>query len=135
MFGKRPRILADRFHNVAIVYERALALDLAHQSIDVFELCERRPALIFAPPARLRLHPDRERFGEVLGRMALRVPMAEMQDEITACGSHAVGDGRIALRCLAERLAPCLATRSEERRVGKRVAVGSRGGVTKTAQR
>src|SRR5690606_1492254 len=43
-----------------------------------------------------------------------RVPMAEMQDEIAALGSHALGDGRIALRCLAERLAPCLATSYSE---------------------
>src|SRR5690606_5351903 len=79
VLAERARILADRLDILAVRHSRPLAANLLHQPIDVLEFLERGPALILASPARLRLHPYGEGFGEILGRMTLRVPMAEMQ--------------------------------------------------------
>src|SRR5690606_24099335 len=100
-------ILGDRLDDLSIVDEWALTADLAHEPIDVLELRERRPPLILTPPFRLRLHPHGERFREILCRMALGIPMPEMQHIVTACRAHAI-DIRVRKRSLAERLPPVL---------------------------
>ena len=58
--------------------------DLPHQLVHVLELLERRPVLIAAAPVRSRIQPHRERLGEVLVGMALRVPVVDVQDEAAA---------------------------------------------------
>src|SRR5690606_8292974 len=82
---------------------RPLAGDLGHQRVDELELLERRPAGVVAAPARTRLHPDGEGLGEVLRRMALRIPLAEVEDVTTTRGARRV----------ARRIAP--GSRPEDR--------------------
>ena len=87
-------ILAQRFDQIATDDERALTANLLHEPIDVLEFAQRRPAAIVATPARLRLQPDREGLGKVLGRVTLRVPVPQMEHKIAArlIGSDAKKD-------------------------------------------
>ena len=52
--------------------------------VHVLQLLERRPVGVARPPVGVRVQPDRERLGEVLVGMALRVPAVEMQHEALA---------------------------------------------------
>ena len=85
--------------------QRRLPGDFRHQLVDVFELLERRPSVVARPPVRAGPQPHGERLGEILVRMALRVPQPQMLDEISAGRIRPV-IARIALRGSAEQLLP-----------------------------
>src|SRR6202035_3631686 len=85
--------------------QRPLPGDFLHQFVDIFELLQRRPAGIARPPARTRPQPHREGFGEILIRMALRVPEPKMLDILPA-GRIGPIVARVMLRGPAEQLLP-----------------------------
>ena len=85
-------------------HRRRAARELAHQLVHVLELPQRRPALVALAPLRLRVEPDRERLGEILVGMALRVPGVEVDDEALAVGPRRVELG-VGLARAAEELA------------------------------
>src|SRR5690606_40601380 len=98
-------VFRDRLDQPAIAPARRPLRDLLHQAIDILELPERGPARVVAAPARARLQPDGKCFGEILGRVALRIPVTEMQDIAAAPGARRV-IGWVALRRRAEHGAP-----------------------------
>src|SRR5262245_4846397 len=63
------------------------------QRIDELEFRERRPTRIIPPPCRLWLHPDCKGFREVLGRMTLCIPVAEVQYVLSTCRSRCITCG------------------------------------------
>ena len=75
--------------------------DLPHQLVDVLELPEDGPPRVPLPPVRVGREPHRERLGEVLVRMALRVPLLQVYDEAPAVRPRHVVVA-VALRRLAE---------------------------------
>ena len=80
--------------------------ELPHELVHVFQL-QGRPVGIALAPLRVRVEPHRERLGEVLVGMALRVPGIEVQHEALAVGLGAVlGDTR---PTTAEQLEPLAA--------------------------
>src|SRR6516164_6528418 len=81
------------------------ASDFVHQLVDIFKLFERRPAGIPCPPVRTRPQPHRKGLGEILVRMALRIPKAKMLD-ITPAGRIGPIVERVAIRGQAEQLLP-----------------------------
>ena len=83
-----------------------LAGELAHQRVQVLQLLQRRPVPVAAPPVGIRVEPDRERFREILVRMALRVPAVEVQDEALAVGLRRVVVGILHVRRAEDLLAP-----------------------------
>src|SRR5262245_39381621 len=85
-----------------------LAGDFVHQLVDIFKLFERRPAGIPCPPVRPRPQPHRKGLGEILVRMALRIPKPKMLD-VTPAGRIGPIVERIALRGQAEQLLPASA--------------------------
>src|ERR1700751_1422944 len=82
-----------------------LAGDFAHQFVNIFELLQCRPAGIARPPVRARPQPYREGFGEILVRMALRVPEPKVLD-ITPAGRVGTVVARVVFRGRAEELLP-----------------------------
>ena len=58
--------------------------ELLHELVHVLELLQRRPVVVALAPLRVRVEPHRERLGEVLVGMALRVPGIEVQHEALA---------------------------------------------------
>jgi hypothetical protein len=84
VFRERRANGGQRFHAPARHDLRFLLCELTHQLIDVFQLADRGPVAILGPPARPWLEPDRERFGKVLGGVALRIPRVQVQDEFAA---------------------------------------------------
>ncbi len=108
IFAERLGELAERIDLFPVRQHRPLAGDLPHQLVDIFELLERRPAGIARAPMRARPQPHREGFGEILVRMALRVPQPQMLDVIAA---RRIGPviARIALRRRTEQLLPAAA--------------------------
>ncbi len=79
VLAQRSMVVGQGLDDRAIDLRRPSAGELRHEPIDELELGERRPAGVVGAPARLRLQPDGKRLGEVLGRMALRIPVLEMQ--------------------------------------------------------
>src|SRR4051812_17266265 len=79
--------------------------DFLHQLVDIFELLERRPAGIACPPVRTRPQPYRKGLGEILGRMALRIPAPQVLD-IAPAGRIGPVIARVAFRGRAEQLLP-----------------------------
>ena len=76
--------------DVARQPERTTSFDCAHGRVDVLELRHGRPAGVLAAPACARWQPDRKRLGKVFGRVALRVPVTEMQHVTSARGTRRV---------------------------------------------
>ena len=104
VLGQRLGELAQRIDAQPAREQRLLAGDLGHQLVDIFELLQRRPALVALAPVRARREPDREGLGEILVRMALRVPERQMLDVAPAAGVRPVVV-RVAGRGAAEQLA------------------------------
>ncbi len=77
LLSERPGMLSGR-------HQRLLAPKFIEQFIDKFELLAGGPAFVLGPPARARLEPDGESFGEIFGGVALRVPRVEVQHETLA---------------------------------------------------
>ena len=86
------------------VYTQVLA-DTGGQVVYVLELSERGPAGIASPPFAARPKPDRERLREILVRMALGVPEAQVLHEMLAGGIRPIV-ARIMPRGRAEQLLP-----------------------------
>ena len=63
---------------------RRMPGELLHELVHVLELLQRRPVVVALAPLRVRVEPHRERLGEVLVGMALRVPGIEVQHEALA---------------------------------------------------
>src|SRR5262245_62047313 len=82
--------------------------DFVHQFVDIFKLFERRPAVVPCPPVRTRPQPHRKGLGEILVRMALRIPKPKMLD-ITPAGRIGPIVARVAFRGQAEQLLPASA--------------------------
>ena len=64
--------------------------ELLGEAVDVLQLAHRTPAGVAGLPVRMRVEPDRERLGEILVRMALRVPTAEVLHVLFAAWIGAV---------------------------------------------
>ena len=73
-------------------HEGRLAGQVLHQVVHVLQLAESGPARVARPPFALQAEPDRERLGEILVRVALRVPRVEVEHEALA-----VRPGRVVL--------------------------------------
>jgi len=85
----------EGFGSFARADRRRLAGDVGHQRIYVFKLRQRRPAFVSSPPLRARLEPHCEGLGEVLGRVALGVPLIEVQHEAPVERARRAAEGRI----------------------------------------
>src|SRR6185312_6658099 len=105
VLAKRLAELMQRIGALARRDRRALSCDLAHQLVDIFKLLQRRPAGVASPPVRPRPQPHRKGFGEILVRMALRVPAPKMLD-VTPAGRIGPVVERIVFRRRAEQLLP-----------------------------
>src|SRR5258705_6625459 len=105
MFAKRLAELIQRIGTLARRDRRPLPCDLAHQLVDIFKLLQRRPTGIPGPPVRPRPQPYRKGFGEILVRMALRVPATKMLD-ITPAGRIGPVIERVVFRRRDEQLLP-----------------------------
>src|SRR6266567_6001604 len=103
--AQRLAQLAQRIDALARGDQWALAGDFLHQRVDIFELLERRPARIACPPVRTRPQPYRKGLGEILVRMALRIPAAQVLD-IAPAGRIGPVIARVAFRGRAEQLLP-----------------------------
>ena len=79
--------------------------DFVHQLVDIFKFFERRPAGMPCPPVRTRPQPHRKGLGEVLVRMALRIPKPKMLD-ITPAGWIGAIVERVGFGGQAEQLLP-----------------------------
>src|SRR6185437_14219881 len=108
VLAKRLAELRQRIDTLARRDRRPLPGNLAHQLIDIFELLQRRPAGIACPPVRPRPQPHRKGLGEILVRMALRVPASKMLD-ITPAGRIGPVIMRVVFRRRAEQLLPASA--------------------------
>ena len=108
IFGKRDFVLVQRIGAPPPRHLWPLLGDFRHQLVDVLELAQRRPAGVAVAPVRARRQPDRERLGEILVGMALRVPQPQMLDVVLA-GRIGPVVARIALRRAAEQLLPAAA--------------------------
>ena len=95
---------ADRLRS-GLSMRGALSRERPHQRVHVFELLPRLPARVALPPLAVRRQPHGKRLGEILVRMALRVPRVEMQDEALAVRLRRV-ELRVGLRWRAEHLPP-----------------------------
>ena len=76
--------LRQRIDPAVRVHQHLLAGEVLHQGVHVLQLLQRRPVGVAGAPVGRRVQPDRERLGEVLVGMALRVPAVEMQHEALA---------------------------------------------------
>ncbi len=94
---------------------RSLA-DLGGQLRHVLELALGRPRGVAAPPGGFGLQPDREGLGKVLGRVRLRVPLAQVLHVVAAGGPGAILRG-VAARGVAKQGAPACAAAQAVRRV------------------
>lgn len=106
--------LAERMDGGAARQLRALARDLVHHFIDIFEFAQSRPSRIALPPVRTGLEPDCEGFREVFVGMALRIPEAKMLHVILACRIGTI-EARIMGRGAAEQFLPAAAALQPER--------------------
>jgi hypothetical protein len=97
-----------RVDTEAMCEQRFFRGDLDHQLVDIFELLQRRPAGIARPPVRTRPQPYRKGLGEILVRMALRIPEPKVLDIAPAGRIGAVVE-RIVFRRRAEQLLPAAA--------------------------
>src|SRR3954447_2645575 len=79
--------------------------DLAHQLVDIFDLLQRRPTSISRPPVRTGPQPHRKGLGEILVRMALRIPQPQMLD-VTPAGRIGPVVAWVVFRRRAEQLLP-----------------------------
>ena len=102
------RSLRSGSTSIRRVQHRLLVGDLRHQLVDVLQLLQRRPAFVALAPVRTRRQPDRKGLGEILVRMALRVPEPKMLDEIPTRRIRPI-IARIAGRRAAEQLLPAAA--------------------------
>src|SRR6266496_2592390 len=103
--GQRLAELTQRIDALARGDQWPLPGDFVHQLVDIFELLERRPAGIARPPVRTRPQPDRKGLGEILVRMALRIPAPKVLD-IAPAGRIGPVIARVAFRGWAEQLLP-----------------------------
>jgi hypothetical protein len=75
--------------------------DLLHKS----QLAQRRPGRVAALPAGARRQPDGKGLGKILGRMALRIPVAQVLHMVAARRPRAIG-GAIGFGCRPEQRTP-----------------------------
>src|SRR4051812_39297374 len=83
--------------------------DFSHQLVDIFELLKRRPAGVARSPVRTWPQPHRKGLGEILVRMALRIPASKVL-HIAAAGRIGPVITRVAFGGRPEQLPPALAT-------------------------
>src|SRR5207248_9563640 len=77
-----------------------------HQIIDVFEFLQRLPASVALPPIEIRREPDRESFGKIFVRMALRIPVVQMHYITAAERSRSISVRRFFVGSLPKNLCP-----------------------------
>src|SRR6185295_4371347 len=83
--GERFAKLAGFGNTAPASHQWRTARDLVHQEVDEFQFIERLPAVVPLPPLiRRSPQPDRERLGEILVRMRLRIPVRQMTNEAPA---------------------------------------------------
>src|SRR5262245_24810450 len=105
MLSERLAELIQGMGTLARCDRRPFPCDLAHQLVNIFKLLQRRPAGIPCPPVRPRPQPNRKGLGEILVRMALRVPAPKMLDIAPASRVRPVVE-RVVFRRRAEQLLP-----------------------------
>src|SRR5690242_16748181 len=108
MLGQRAGIRLERLYAQAIAHRWAAPSYLRHQLIDDAQLLESRPVGVALAPPGSRLQPYRECLREVLRRMGLRIPFAQVMHVTAAAGPCLVPRG-ILQGGGTEDLAPALA--------------------------
>src|SRR5262249_19479705 len=89
----------------AVAPRRTVAAHVRDELIDRLQLVECRPVRVVLAPAGLRCEPHCEGLSEILGRMRLGIPLAEMMHVAAATGTRAVAS-RVRARGRPEHLAP-----------------------------
>src|ERR1700676_3943695 len=80
VFGQGARVEIEGLDADLVPNRGSLAADTRHQLFDDVQLVECGPVGVAASPVGIRLQPDGESFGEILGGMGLRVPFAEVMN-------------------------------------------------------
>src|SRR5882724_3062314 len=80
VFGECACVDIERLDADLVAHRGAPAADTRDQLFDHIQLVEGWPVGITAAPVGIRLEPDGEGFGEILGRMRLCIPFAQMMD-------------------------------------------------------
>ena len=107
-FACGGHVVATSTAALALLPDDELHGVLAHELVDIFKLPQRRPIGVALAPVRARREPDSERLGEILVRMALRVPAPQVLHVAAAGRIGSVVFG-IRPRRAAEQFAPALA--------------------------
>src|SRR5579884_3440634 len=84
IIAERVGQLAERVDQFATREDRTMPGNLGHQLVNIFELLECGPASIAGPPLRPRPQPYRKGLGEILIRVALRIPKPQVLNEVSA---------------------------------------------------
>src|SRR5258708_18789239 len=105
VLAQRVLHLRERLDPAPRAHRRRRAAQIAHELVDVLELLQGAPAGIPPPPLRAWREPDRERLGEVLVRMGLRVVLAQVLDVPLTRGVRAV-ERRLGPRPIPEPAPP-----------------------------
>src|SRR5882757_957481 len=108
VLAQRAGLLRDILDGAAIRDQRLLIADFLGKLIDELQLGIGRPALVVAPPWRIRLEPYGKRFGKIFGRMRLGVPRPQVLHEAAAAGPRPIGVG-VRQRSRPEHRAPVTA--------------------------
>src|ERR1700736_6204809 len=107
VLGQGARVEIEGLDADLVANRGSLAADTRHQLFDDVQLVECGPVGVAASPVGIRLQPDGESFGEILGGMGLRVPLAEVMN-ISAATRTSLVTVRVLKRCGPEDLAPAL---------------------------
>src|SRR5882757_2415330 len=80
VFGECARVEIDGLDPNLVAHRGPPAADTRYQLFDHIQLVKGWPVGITAAPVGIRLEPDGEGFGEILCRMRLCIPFAQMMD-------------------------------------------------------
>src|SRR5215207_54696 len=82
VLAERAAVVRQWRNERTVALRRLASGELGHEPVDEFQLRERRPPRVIGAPANFRSQPNRKCLGEVFSRVALRVPVLEVQHVI-----------------------------------------------------